>query len=149
MTTSDVQEGIDEFPREISTAVDGMAGEAERAVLTLLFNEGGKAFTELQERIGDGDDLHQQTLTDALDSLKAGGLIRKRVADVDEELSAYYTMSTFGERFIDALFNSLGTVDGANTTRQPIEFDDVFDGDLIDSADRVAEDMDEKIPNNE
>ncbi|WP_430639203.1 hypothetical protein [Haloferax volcanii] len=145
MTTASVQRYASKFPEELSDAVDGISGETERAVFILLFNEGDLAFTEIRDELGDEDPLHQQTLSNALANLKAGGLIRKRILeDADESpFSSYYSLSEFGHRFIHSLFDSLGSVDGPAGRRQVIS--DSFGDDLYDSTIAFRDNLQEQL----
>ncbi|WP_336358647.1 hypothetical protein [Haloarcula sp. CGMCC 1.6347] len=146
MATTNVRKDLDQFPEELTEAIDGLSGEAERAVFTLLFNEGEMAFSEIQERVGAGDELHGQTLTDAISELKSGGLIRKRIADAKEnELTAYYSTSTFGERFTYSLFDSLGTINGSGGRRHRMDSNKVLDDDLLDSGQDLVADLKEEM----
>jgi DNA-binding HxlR family transcriptional regulator len=119
--TNSVKEYSNRFPWEIQSAIDGIDGDTERAVIALLFDEDKLSFTEIQEELGDEDPLHPQTLSNSLSKLKKGGLIEKRILDSDlddehpeEIFSSYYEISEYGERFVEALFASLGDVHGSS-----------------------------------
>jgi DNA-binding HxlR family transcriptional regulator len=118
--TNSVKEYSNRFPWEIQSAINGIDGDTERAIIALLFDENKLPFTELQEELGDEEPLHPQTLSNSLSKLRKGGLIEKRIldSDLDDEhpedtFSSYYEISEYGERFVEALFASLGDVHGS------------------------------------
>lgn len=121
--TQTVKEYSEEFPFEIRAGIEGIDGETEQAIMVLLMNEGALAFSEIKEMLSDSDeDLHPTTLSNALESLKDGGLINKRVDEADPEsgLSSYYSVSEYGHRFVNSLFDSLGRADGLKGRNMPI-----------------------------
>lgn len=96
------------FPTEIREAVGAFENDNSQAIIATLLEEGPQSFSQLRDDLG----VHQQTLTNSLNSLRDSGLIRKRLADSDEgEYESYYEVSEFGSRFVDCLLNSLGSVD--------------------------------------
>jgi len=121
--TQSVETFAAKFPEEISRAIDGLSGETERAVFVLLYDEEPLAFTQIKTRLSDEEEeLHQTTLSNALSKLKKGGLVQKRVRDVDEEtqFTSYYSVTEYGKRFLNSLFDSLGTAHGPSGRRQPV-----------------------------
>jgi DNA-binding HxlR family transcriptional regulator len=103
-----VQEYSGQFPVEVRKAIEGIDGEREQAIFVVLSNEGYLPFTELQKKLGD---MHQQTLSNSLDKLKRGGLVRKRaLSKAQTKYDAYYSISEFGDRFVNSLLGSLGSV---------------------------------------
>ena len=121
--TQTVKEYSEGFPIEIRAGVEGIDGETEQAIMVLLMNEGSLAFSEIKEKLSDPDEeLHPTTLSNALESLKAGGLINKRVDEADPEsgLSSYYSVSEYGRRFVNSLFDSLGRAEGVKGRKMPI-----------------------------
>lgn len=142
MTTTTIDpEHTGKFPIEIAKAVDGLSGEKNRAVFIVLFNEGELAFSQLQEELGAGDRLHQEKLTTALNELKEGGLIRKQIREDDESspFSSYYSVSEYGNRFLDSLFTSLGEVDSSQVGR--LSSERVLEDDLLNSAQAVKQEI--------
>lgn len=111
--TKKVQNTANKLPFEIRDAISAFDKDTRQAIVITLLNEGSMRFSELQAELSDGTEtLHNQTLTNALEKLQRGGLINKKVADTeDKELKSYYEVSEYGERFVDCLLNSLGSVD--------------------------------------
>lgn len=148
MTTSTVDQGyVQKFPEELSKAVDGLGGDAERAVVIALFNEGNMAFSELQNELGEGEKLHQEKLSTALSSLKRGGLIRKKILEDENKtpFSSYYSLSEYGERFIYSLFESLGSLQGGGGRRQIIKDTSPYTNTLQESGEALAASLEEEI----
>lgn len=144
MTTTTIDQRYSgKFPEEISKAIDGLSGEAERAVVIVLFDEGDMAFSELQEELGEGEELHQETLSNALSDLKTGGLIRKRILEDEEEspFSSYYSLSEYGERFVHSLFDSLGSLQGPAGRRRSAVSPPPFQDSLIESGEAFVHDL--------
>lgn len=110
--TNAVQQTAAKLPFEITEAISAFDNETRQAVVITLLNEGQLRFSELRERLSDEDTrLHNQTLTNSLEKLQAGGLINKRIAELEGETpTPYYEVSEYGERFVDCLLNSLGAV---------------------------------------
>lgn len=142
--TEAVQQHASRIPEEIARALDGLQSDEERAVFVLLFEQPGLSFTELQEELGDEDQLHPTTLSNALDDLKAGGLIRKRMGDADEEtgFTSSYFISEYGERFINSLFDSLGDVHGPGGRRRSFVRPSLS---LQESAGNVRKEMEDEL----
>lgn len=121
--TESIERYANKFPNEISRAIDGLEGETRRAVFVLLYDEERLAFAEIKEELSDEEEeLHQQTLTNALNDLISGGLVEKRVLEADEEtrFSSYYSVTEYGNRFLNSLFDSLGDVRGSKGRRRPM-----------------------------
>ncbi|MFB6186594.1 MAG: hypothetical protein ABEI86_06985 [Halobacteriaceae archaeon] len=145
MTTTAVQNYSKKFPEEIAKAIDGLSGRTEKAVFIVLFNEGELAFTELREELGDEEQLHQETLSNALSNLKDGGLIRQQILEDEDEspFTSYYVLSEYGERFVHSLFDSLGTLEGTSGRRK-VAFTQPRDN-LIESTQDLAKDLEKKM----
>jgi len=112
--TQSIRRYSEKYPEEIRLAIEGIDGETEQAILVLLFDEERLAFTQLQRKLGDEDPLHPEKLSNALDNLKRGGLVRKKINDSNPEqggseknFSSYYLISEYGRRFTQSLFDSL------------------------------------------
>lgn len=101
------------MPLEIRAALDAFDTETKQAIVITLLDESTLAFSELKRQLSTEDDqLHNQTLTNALRDLQRGGLINKRAPnEEDSEFDAYYEVSEYGERFVHCLLESLGSVD--------------------------------------
>lgn len=105
------------FPQEIRRAVEGIDGDTQYAILVALFDEGRLSFSELQEYL----DVHQQTLSNALQKLQQGALIsRRNQSDLNSRYESYYIVSDYGEQFVEYLFRSLEPK--RFTSRPPSEF---------------------------
>ncbi|WP_168215864.1 winged helix-turn-helix domain-containing protein [Halorussus ruber] len=92
------------IPDEIKRAIDAINGDVQYAIVVLLIKEEGLAFTQLQEEL----DVHQNTLSRNLDRLMDGGLLdREEFGEHSEKYKAKYTITSFGKRFIDHLFESI------------------------------------------
>lgn len=108
-STDPVEQRVKLIPFEIRDAISAFDGENEQAILVTLV-DGKLAFSELEEEL----DLHSQQLTNAIDSLLDGGLIRKRSTDdPSSQYAAYYETTEYGDRFLDCLLRTLGTVDSS------------------------------------
>lgn len=95
----------DKFPKKLRLAVDGLSGknEAGFAVMMLLIEEKSLSFTKISERL----DLHPQTLSNTLDELQKGGLIRKEVGErIGDQSTGEYIITTFGERLLDSIYQA-------------------------------------------
>lgn len=103
-----IGEIVEMIPHEIRRGVDAFSGENEQAIMVTLLNEQQLTFSDLQRET----ELHSQSLTNALKKLRRAGLIRKRSDGDFEKERAHYEASEYGERFVDCLLNSLGSVDG-------------------------------------
>jgi DNA-binding HxlR family transcriptional regulator len=109
MTEQSVSQKAEQIPFEIRRAIEGFDSEREQAIVVTLIDEGPLSFSELQAELGD---LHNQKLTNALKKLRQGALVRKRATDaMESKYDAYYEVSEYGERFVDCLLESLGSVD--------------------------------------
>lgn len=117
--TQKIEEIANKLPFEIRNAVSAIDNNTRQAIIIALLNEGTLRFSELKHKLSDEDQaLHNQTLTNALEKLQDGGLVNKRVADTDgEEFKSHYEVSEYGERFVDCLLNSLGSVDDFERNR--------------------------------
>jgi len=102
-----VEQRANQIPFEIRDAINAFDGKNEQAIIVTLVDD-QLAFSELQEEL----DLHGQQLTNAIDNLLRGGLIRKRSTDdPTNPYQAYYEVTEYGERFLDCLLSTLGAVD--------------------------------------
>jgi DNA-binding HxlR family transcriptional regulator len=113
MSTSTVRQMAQKLPFEIRDAVNAFGSDTQQAIVILLLNEDRMRFSDIRDRLSDDEQtLHQQTLTNALNGLQDGGLVNKRIAGMEgKQFKSYYEVSEYGERFVDCLLNSLGSVD--------------------------------------
>jgi len=121
-----VAERAEMFPYEIRVAVDAFAGERQQALVATLLEEGPLSFSELQSAMGgpeEGEEMHQYTLSQALDPLQEAGLVAKRSNDgtVSDRYDAYYEITEYGSRFAHCLLESLGSVDSFEWSEQAVE----------------------------
>lgn len=129
---------VGSIPPEIRRGVEAFSGETEQAVVVTLLDadEGKLAFSELQSALAPaGEEIHSQTLTNALDVLHRAGLVNKR-ADTAEgtRFGAYYEVSEYGERFVDGLLRSLGTVDATGPRSDFEEVDHIHNTTDVDDG---------------
>lgn len=132
MATHSVQTTANKLPFEIRHAISAFNNETQQAIVITLLNEGSLRFSELRDFLSDEDkQLHNQTLTNALDDLQEAGLVNKRVADADtDELISYYEVTEYGERFVDRLLETLGSVDSFDQRKSRYEsVDNLHQGD--------------------
>ncbi|WP_436348821.1 hypothetical protein [Natronorubrum sp. FCH18a] len=112
-----VEQRVKLIPFEIRDAISAFDGENEQAIIVTIA-DGKLAFTELEEEL----DLHSQQLTNAIDNLLDGGLIRKRSTDdPSSQYAAHYEITEYGERFLDCLLRTLGTVDSGRRTEARLQ----------------------------
>lgn len=129
--SQDRDEYANRLPLDIRLAVDSLSGESntEYAVVMLLSEKSSLRFKELREEL----DIHQQKLTDALDSLQHGGVVRKQVGErIGNQSTGAYELTTTGDRLLDGLYYA----------SRP---DDDFEEAITRREDRGAEDRDESL----
>jgi DNA-binding HxlR family transcriptional regulator len=143
-----VEQRAERIPFEIRDAISAFDGKTEQALVVTLVDE-QLAFSEIEEELN----LHSQQLTNAIDNLLSGGLIRKRSTDdPSSQYQAYYEVTEYGERFLDCLLSTLGTVDSGrrpearlqqirhihNTgTDTPVEIEEYTPRDKVENSDMV------------
>ncbi len=91
------------IPLEVRLAVDGLSGSNDvgYAVVVLLVEEESLQFGEIREKL----DVHQQTLTNTLDELQRGGVVKKRAGErIGDQSTGAYTLTKFGDRILDGLY---------------------------------------------
>lgn len=98
-----VDEYDQQIPVEIRQATEALGGANERAALVLLIKEDGLPFSELKEEL----QLHQQSLTNALNNLQDGALVACHEEIEADEYSTNYKATKFGKRLLDCLYGSL------------------------------------------
>lgn len=94
-----------QMPLEIRLAVDGLSGHNNTgyAVVMLLSEESQLRFEELREKL----DVHRQTLTNTLDDLQHGGLVKKRAGErIGDQSTGAYELSDFGDQLLNGLYQS-------------------------------------------
>lgn len=124
----------DNFPVEIKSAVEGINGDLQYAVLYILLDEGRKSFSQLKEQL----DVHQQSLTNALNKLHKGSLVNQIDSnDISERYNSFYEVTAFGEQFIHSLFDSLGDGDGNIMITDTFVSDPKVDGMVFSSYNSI------------
>jgi DNA-binding HxlR family transcriptional regulator len=100
-----------QIPLDIRLAVDSLGGhdDTEYAVVALLSERSSLQFGELREEL----EIHQQTLTNALNDLQQGGVVRKQVGErIGDQSTGAYELTTTGERLLDGLYYASQSTDG-------------------------------------
>lgn len=101
MTTEDTQRtrNTERFPEEITDALDVLGETQNREVLADLCD------TTLRET------SQSETRINSLDALVRAGLARKQVeSHTESTINARYELSEYGERFVNQLFQTLGSL---------------------------------------
>ena len=137
-----IEQLANQFPDEVTEAVEAFDGQREQAIMVLLFNEGSLSFTELREKLSEEERYDKGKLTYSLNKLADGGLIQKRLLEREEsDFSSYYDISEYGERFIDSLFYTLGSTEGPSAPEKPAFSEGYMEVDLYDSTGAVSKEM--------
>lgn len=93
------------IPKEVRMAVDSLSGQNDLryAIIMVLIEHNDLQFSELQDRLG----VHQQTLTNALQDMRVGGLIEKKPGEkIGDQTTGAYTQTVFGDRIVKSLYNA-------------------------------------------
>lgn len=96
-----VAEYAERIPAEVRLALDALTGRTDSGyavVMLLLDADEPLRFGEIREELM----IHQQTLTDTLENLQVGGVVQCR-PDADP---GGYSLSTFGRRILDGLYEA-------------------------------------------
>lgn len=99
------QEYAQMIPVEARLAAEGLSGQNDLrwAVVAALIKHGDQPFSSLKNKL----DIHQQRLTDALDGLQTGGVIKKTVGDqTGTKFDGYYSITEFGQKILDGFYNA-------------------------------------------
>ena len=86
-------------------ANDSLSGQNEIrwGVVMALIEEGALPFSELESVL----EIHQQKLTNALEALQVGGVVRKRpVEETGGKYSGYYDLTEFGKKILDGFYKA-------------------------------------------
>lgn len=130
-----VERHASRVPKELKRAIDGIDGENQFAIVVKLIDDGALSFSELKSDL----DIHQQSLSNALQSLQKGGIVtRRNNGDLGDRYDSLYTMSIFGERFIDQLFESLGKPKSGIRSFNEFVSEDHINGMLFESYQKVS-----------
>lgn len=99
-----VREHAREVPGNIRRAVEGLAGDRQFGIIVYLIKEDGQSFSELSNEL----DMHQQSLSDALNKLQDGGLIiRIDTQNTESNFDTRYEVTQYGKRLLDELFDAI------------------------------------------
>lgn len=93
-------EYVREVPKEARLANESLSGQNELpwAVVSALIKKGALPFSELQSVL----DIHQQKLTNALDALQVGGVIKKKtINETGGKYAGQYDLTEFGKKILD------------------------------------------------
>jgi DNA-binding HxlR family transcriptional regulator len=132
---SRVEKLADRIPSEIREGISGIDGDVQYAIVVLLAENQTMAFSELREML----DVHQQTLSNALDTLQNGSIVTKREkGNLNDRYRADYVLTSFGERFLVKLFESLGTSTGIVIPHKNYEEHDNIDGAVISQYEKIT-----------
>jgi DNA-binding HxlR family transcriptional regulator len=113
-----------QMPLEIRLAVDGLSGHNNTgyAVVMLLSEESQLRFEELREELN----VHRQTLTNTLDDLQHGGLVKKRAGErIGDQSTGAYELSDFGDRLLNGLYQSSQPPKRLEPTAIPEQYKDM------------------------
>jgi DNA-binding HxlR family transcriptional regulator len=98
-------EYVEKVPKEVRLANESLSGQKEIpwAVVVALIEEGELPFSKLQSAL----DIHQQKLTNALEALQVGGVVRKKAVDeTGGKYAGYYGLTDFGKKILDGFHKS-------------------------------------------
>lgn len=115
------REFVEMVPGDIRRAVNGLAGDNQFAVLALLLKEQGASFSEIKSKL----ELHQQSVSNALDSLQSGGIIKKREAVDNQSYSTNYEVTEFGHRLTNSLLDTVEPRDDVLYSQNQIWYQDL------------------------
>jgi DNA-binding HxlR family transcriptional regulator len=93
------------IPKEVRLAIDGLSdrNEVGYGVVMLLVEKGSLSFSEIQDEL----DVHQQSLSNTLDALQRGGIIKKEAGErIGDQSTGDYTITEFGDRVLDGLYHA-------------------------------------------
>jgi DNA-binding HxlR family transcriptional regulator len=98
-------EYVEKVPKEARLANDALSGQNEIrwAVVSALIEKGALPFSELESVL----EIHQQRLSNALDELQVGGLIKKRtIKNTGDKYAGYYDITEFGKNILDGFYEA-------------------------------------------
>lgn len=93
------------IPIEARLAAEGLSGQNDIrwAVVAALMEQTEEPFSGLKERL----DLHQQRLSDALDALQTGGIVKKEARErTGDQYEGYYKLTKFGKKILDGFYDA-------------------------------------------
>lgn len=98
-------EYAEKFPAEVRLAIDGLGGQSDvgYAVMMLLVEQGPMHFENIRSEL----DLYSQTLSNHVNKLQKGGLVKKEAGGtIGDQSTGAYSITKFGNRMLDALYKS-------------------------------------------
>jgi DNA-binding HxlR family transcriptional regulator len=99
------QEYAQKIPIEARLAAEGLSGQNEIrwAVVAALIEHGEEPFSGLKEIL----DIHQQKLSDALDGLQTGGVVKKEAERrTGDKYDGHYKITKFGKKILDGFYEA-------------------------------------------
>ncbi|WP_390210916.1 winged helix-turn-helix transcriptional regulator [Halobaculum lipolyticum] len=93
-------------PKEIRLAVEGLHGQNDLrfAVIIALLEGDNMKFTDLKETL----EVHQQTLSNALDGLQTAGIIKKEADGmVGGQQTGQYVTTEYGKQILDGFYAAM------------------------------------------
>lgn len=104
-----------DWPWEIRSAVDALDSDHEWEILGAAV-DGPQTFDDLQTLLPDED---AEAIDDAVSNLARGGLIAKvNDGDLTDRYAYRIELSEYGGRFVEALFDTLGSLDDPPATEE-------------------------------
>ena len=103
--TDEYLEYTEVIPKEIRLTVGSLSGQngLRYAVVVLLLDEGYLPFSEIREKL----DVHQQRLTEALDALQEGGMVKWQAEeDLSSRTTGNYCMTDYGKKIIGGFYEA-------------------------------------------
>jgi DNA-binding HxlR family transcriptional regulator len=101
-------------PVDIRRATEALAGDERFAIVVALVENDGLSFAELEGVL----DIHQQTLSTALDAMQDGAIVaRKEIVRPECQYRTQYEVTEFGRRVIDSLYDAIQP----DSTTSPID----------------------------
>lgn len=96
-----------DWPEIFQSAVEALDSELEWQLLGLVYDKSRTA-----DEIVDELDISHQAATTSVSKLTKGGLVsRRNMGELTNETAYYVELSEYGSRFIDAMFDTLGSIE--------------------------------------
>ncbi|WP_332898758.1 hypothetical protein [Haladaptatus sp. CMSO5] len=99
------EEYANKIPKEARLAAEGLVGQNDLrwGVVAALLEHGDLPFSGLKDQL----DIHQQSLSDALEALQIGGLVKKEAREeTGGRYSGYYSITQFGLNILDGFYKA-------------------------------------------
>ncbi|MFC1786754.1 winged helix-turn-helix domain-containing protein [Halobacteriota archaeon] len=101
---ADVEKYSSEIPEEIKLAISAIDNDVRQAIVVSLSKHNELSFTELLNKLK----IEKGSLSNHLKKLMKGSLVEHYFRhEFNEDKYSYYGITSFGECFVDALFQSL------------------------------------------